>query len=80
MSIQLAHMSGQVFDFKDGAGEGNRTLVISLEGGISYPEPPQRHKGGAEQTARVRAILAGTTARSKATSLFGEILRGGFSD
>ena len=24
--------AGQVFDFKDGAGEGNRTLVISLEG------------------------------------------------
>src|SRR6516164_1631302 len=24
--------SAQVFDFKDGAGEGNRTLVISLEG------------------------------------------------
>ena len=23
--------SGQVSDFKDGAGEGNRTLVISLE-------------------------------------------------
>src|SRR5262249_12519245 len=30
--IQLPHYSAQVFDFKDGAGEGNRTLVISLEG------------------------------------------------
>jgi len=30
--IQLAQRFAQVFDFKDGAGEGNRTLVISLEG------------------------------------------------
>jgi hypothetical protein len=37
--------------------------------GPSYPEPPQRHKGGAEQTARVRAILADTTAWLKSTWL-----------
>jgi hypothetical protein len=30
--IQLPNYFAQVFDFKDGAGEGNRTLVISLEG------------------------------------------------
>ena len=30
--IQLPQHSAQVFDLKDGAGEGNRTLVISLEG------------------------------------------------
>jgi hypothetical protein len=29
--IELTQSFGQVFDFKDGAGEGNRTLVISLE-------------------------------------------------
>jgi hypothetical protein len=29
--IQLPQSFGQVFDFKYGAGEGNRTLVISLE-------------------------------------------------
>jgi Bacterial regulatory helix-turn-helix protein, lysR family len=30
-------MSGQAFDFKNGAGEGNRTLVISSEGGTLLP-------------------------------------------
>jgi hypothetical protein len=29
--IQLPQSFGQAFDFKYGAGEGNRTLVISLE-------------------------------------------------
>ena len=47
--------------------------------GPSYPEPPQRHKGGAEQTARVRAILAPPRDRNRHGS-FGEILRCGFSD
>ena len=36
--IQLPHYSGQVFGLKDGAGEGNRTLVISLEGCCSTIE------------------------------------------
>ena len=36
--IQLPHYFGQIFDFKNGAGEGNRTLVISLEGCCSTIE------------------------------------------
>jgi hypothetical protein len=50
LRIQPPQNHGQVFDFKDGAGEGNRTLVISLE---------DRGRGGSENASGDLGVGAG---------------------
>jgi hypothetical protein len=55
-------MSAQAFDFKDGAGEGNRTLVISLEEFCSSGRPaasagPKISGNTATRTTRVSCMV-----------------------
>src|SRR5262249_58508429 len=53
--IQLPKCFGQVFDFTDGAGEGNRTLVISLEGCCSTIELHPRTQSSTCEPAFAKA-------------------------